>query len=113
MNMKPEHKRLWLEALRSGEYKQSVGLLRDHHGYCCLGVLAEVCGNPDGWKNSNTSIQRYNGRLGGLVPEEFGLGHYTQGQLQRMNDKQGKNFKQIADWVEKNISVEEEDIDAQ
>ena len=35
-------KRLWLEALRSGEYKQGRGLLRDGNKYCCLGVLCDI-----------------------------------------------------------------------
>lgn len=53
--MDPEIKELWLDALRSGEFKQSKGLLwgdiRDRHddptgelGYCCLGVLCKVMG---------------------------------------------------------------------
>ena len=40
--MKPEIKTLWLEALRSGEYKQIGGKLRKSSGYCCLGVLCEL-----------------------------------------------------------------------
>lgn len=32
----------WIHALRSGEYKQTRGVLRDKTGYCCLGVLADV-----------------------------------------------------------------------
>ena len=36
-------KKLWVEALRSGEYRQGVGMLRDKHGrYCCLGVLCDL-----------------------------------------------------------------------
>ncbi len=34
---------LWLEALRSGEYKQCSGILhKPEEGYCCLGVFARV-----------------------------------------------------------------------
>ncbi len=40
--MNPEVKSKWLAALRSGEYKQAKGLLRDHQGYCCLGVLQDI-----------------------------------------------------------------------
>lgn len=32
----------WLEALESGNYKQSEGFLKSPKGYCCLGVLCEV-----------------------------------------------------------------------
>lgn len=41
--MNPEAKRLWLEALRSGRYRQERGWLHlDGGGYCCLGVLCDV-----------------------------------------------------------------------
>lgn len=46
MKMNPEIKQKWLEALRSGQYKQGANYLRTEsaHGvcHCCLGVLAEV-----------------------------------------------------------------------
>jgi hypothetical protein len=32
-------KEKWVAALRSGEYKQTKGYLRNKKGYCCLGVL--------------------------------------------------------------------------
>lgn len=32
----------WIEALRSGEYPQTVGFLHDAKGYCCLGVACEI-----------------------------------------------------------------------
>ena len=34
--------RLWVEALRSGKYRQTTQCLHDRDGYCCLGVLCEV-----------------------------------------------------------------------
>lgn len=34
---------MWVEALRSGEFEQGVGKLKDGDGkYCCLGVACEV-----------------------------------------------------------------------
>lgn len=39
----------WLEALRSGKYKQARGRLRDESGaMCCLGVLCDLV-DPAGW----------------------------------------------------------------
>lgn len=35
-------KALWLDALRSGKYKQGQGRLRLDNEYCCLGVLCEL-----------------------------------------------------------------------
>lgn len=36
-------KELWIEALRSGDYKQGKGLLRNENDeFCCLGVLTNL-----------------------------------------------------------------------
>lgn len=42
--MNKEIKKKWIEALRSGEYRQGRGMLcsLDHHKYCCLGVLTDL-----------------------------------------------------------------------
>lgn len=41
--MKPEIEAQWLAALRSGEYEQGQGELRDaHNRFCCLGVLCDL-----------------------------------------------------------------------
>jgi hypothetical protein len=40
--MKTEVKAKWVEALRSGEYKQGKDRLRCEDTYCCLGVLADL-----------------------------------------------------------------------
>jgi hypothetical protein len=40
----PELKSKWIAALRSGEYKQGKGYLRDGDTWCCLGVLATIQG---------------------------------------------------------------------
>lgn len=41
--MNPEIKKRWLEALRSGKFKQGRGQLRDSRDQlCCLGVLCEL-----------------------------------------------------------------------
>jgi len=42
-NMNPKIKAEWVAALRSGQYQQSEGALRDANDkYCCLGVLCEI-----------------------------------------------------------------------
>lgn len=40
--MDPKIKAWWLEALRSGEYKQGTGYLRRGDKFCCLGVLCNL-----------------------------------------------------------------------
>jgi len=39
-----EHRKRWVEALRSGDYDQATGALRDAtlEGYCCLGVACDL-----------------------------------------------------------------------
>ena len=48
--MKPEIKKLWLEALRSGEYKQAQKFLgfrsTGQPERCCLGVLCDLSPRP-------------------------------------------------------------------
>jgi hypothetical protein len=37
-----ELKENWLNALKSGQYKQTGMMLKRDEGHCCLGVLAEI-----------------------------------------------------------------------
>lgn len=39
-----EHRKQWIEALRSGRFSQTREKLRDENGYCCLGVVCELAG---------------------------------------------------------------------
>lgn len=32
----------WIDALRSGEYKQTQGALQNNAGYCCMGVACKI-----------------------------------------------------------------------
>jgi len=42
--MKAEFKSKWLDALRSGQYRQGQGKLRNEgNEFCCLGVLLDKC----------------------------------------------------------------------
>lgn len=41
--LRPEVKKKWTEALRSGRFDQGAGQLRDlSDNYCCLGVLCQI-----------------------------------------------------------------------
>lgn len=44
-------RKTWVEALRSGNYKQTRGRLHAGGGYCCLGVLCEILYGPTAWGN--------------------------------------------------------------
>jgi hypothetical protein len=55
--MKPEIKQRWVEALRSGQYRQGTGALRAHGHYCCLGVLCDLAIQDEvlpGWEHFNS-----------------------------------------------------------
>jgi hypothetical protein len=40
--MNSQVKEKWVNALRSGEYQQGAGKLRNSDGFCCLGVLCDL-----------------------------------------------------------------------
>ena len=79
----------WVEALRSGEYKQARLMLEDDGRFCCLGVLCKVAGLDTG--DSGPTYRRLDKITGGY------------GQLVTLNDDQMKSFKQIARWIEVNL----------
>ncbi len=63
--MNRKWKKKWIEALKSGEYKQCQEKLRAKSGrrYCCLGVLADIA-DPEGWEKTR-SLKAYEHRGGG------------------------------------------------
>lgn len=60
--MNKDIKQEWVDALRSGEYKQTKGNLRTDSGFCCLGVLCDLYAKhkPACWKPSDcTGFNHY------------------------------------------------------
>lgn len=60
--MNPRVKQLWIEALRSGKFKQAQGRLKTENGYCCLGVLCELHRREVGgteWKRYSSEEGKY------------------------------------------------------
>lgn len=120
----------WVKALRSGEYEQGRGVLRDHNNrYCCLGVLCDLYAkekgkdwtlNPDrgAGYGSLYSIHHATGILPfevmewadikteeGLLPEAYPRASRTLPTLGAARDLTGLNdsgytFTAIADLVE-------------
>lgn len=53
--MNKQIKARWIKALRSGKYKQGVGVLRtEDNKYCCLGVLCDLHSKSTGTKWKKT-----------------------------------------------------------
>lgn len=117
--MKPKVKEKWLEALRSGEYKQTKKHLRDENGFCCLGVLCDIHAKETGgeWLGGDDAYtyQDWGGILppsvmewAGLdgadadLPETVRVGYETCGTLSSVNDA-GASFERIATIIEKQL----------
>ena len=105
--------RKWVEALRSGKYKQYQGALNYRDSYCCLGVACEVA-MANGVKLTKITAPRKLTRYGeagdiyALPPEVMkwlGIktphGSYPGTDLVRINDS-GAPFAEIADTIEEN-----------
>lgn len=111
--MNPEVKEKWLEALRSGRYKQGYSNLKNSDDqYCCLGVLCDLHGKETG----NEFTGRYYLRDRYSLPEEVVSWSGLSGpwaaipepindhnSLADMNDKFKFTFHQIADIIEKQL----------
>lgn len=108
--MNADLKTAWVEALRSGKYKQTQKFLRVDGGYCCLGVLCDISGEgtwaQDPW--SNSSGYSYEGefdteRLTPSMLHAFEISNEDAEALMEMNDKEGLSFSSIADYIEDNL----------
>lgn len=111
--MDANFKKLFVEKLRSGEYRQTMGGLRTTSGYCCLGVLCDISGLGR-WVEipGEASFMYYNATFdnefsGSILPDSIrsavGLTDDEQDHLWRLNDEEVLSFDQIADYVEVNI----------
>jgi hypothetical protein len=99
--MDSDLKKRWVEALRSGKYKQGRHDLRFRDAFCCLGVLLDL-NDPEGWLGFGQH-RLGNGEEAYIKhPGKFGVAGPTQRKLARMNDS-GKSFSEIADYIEANL----------
>ena len=94
--------KLWVKALRSGEYKQTKDSLKNRGGFCCLGVLCDLAakdGGGDWYRNEYRGYKSsppYN--IQKFIFNKFGSKFMSQ--LMCYNDN-GKSFEFIADKIEK------------
>ena len=109
--MKPDIKAQWLTALRSGDYQQGQGYLRQGDQYCCLGVLCDLYGKAVGpeWEAGLGSgwagIQAMHGQENTLsfkVQEWAGIDSPNPIDLAAMNDN-GSTFEELANIIEEGL----------
>ncbi len=99
-------KNKWIEALKSGEYKQGTGRLRKtDNRYCCLGVLCDVYAKTlnKEWRKANDFYFSFDGSYSSLSPtvEKWaGINVVKQSELIHLNDDERLTFDQIADHIE-------------
>jgi hypothetical protein len=89
---------VWLTALRSGSYKQTVGRLFSGRGYCCLGVYFAAHGEkvPKYEVEDGVDNAPFYERINKLAGEKF-----TE-DLIDLNDRRVK-FAKIADVIEEHF----------
>lgn len=109
----PENfKKKWVDALRSGKYKQSKRRLyatdknSGEVSYCCLGVAAHIVAGIQlehmDWCMLSTILHGHEK----VVPDElapFFSDSTTQHKLAQLNDVEDKSFGEIADYIEQNL----------
>lgn len=106
--MTAEMKAKWLEALRSGKYKQGQTFLRQANRYCCLGVLCDLDGA--GWISNGSPCPTYkssDGEVHVLLNDRINrlnIDRELCGRVSGKNDS-GESFDEIADWLEENLPV--------
>ena len=110
--MNQEIKAKWVAALRSGDYVQTEGRLKDVFGHCCLGVLCEISkkeggigieqnlSETDGDENLGATIQAWSGLLVADGTKVTIKGKFYS--LAGHNDE-GRTFAQIADAIEEQL----------
>lgn len=103
--MNKELKQKWVEALRSGKYKQGKEALRrcePEESFCCLGVLCDIV-DPHNWELVDLGdIYTHKGKSGypdREIARSVGLDDQFITNLAMANDN-GKSFEQIAARIE-------------
>jgi hypothetical protein len=123
-----EFRKQWLIDLRSDKYPQTTrGNLKDHQGYCCLGVAADQLGPKwvgknyrmipvleDGTLLSDGGIEtnRHSGKLSDEFLKRIGVNSGQATALMAKNDG-GDTFHQLADFIESDEFAQIRPIEAE
>jgi len=111
-------KKLWLEALRSGKYKQGRGQLKtDDNKFCCLGVLCDLHSKEFNreWKENDDylgcdlnlpiEVQKWAGleENAPIVKDSQNIDQHLDGFNDGIGSVKSRSFKQIANYIEKSL----------
>lgn len=115
--MKAERRQAWVDALRSGKYKQTQGKLHNSDdSFCCLGVLCDIT-DPTQWRVFGGAYLYSPGSSSLYLPENLRMeigGSDIEQILMEANDgkiryeRNPQYFEQIADLIEKIVPLTEE-----
>lgn len=111
--MRPDLKKEWIAALRSGDYLQGHGRLvrptrSGPEAFCCIGVLCNIAAERGygGWAGEVFVDEESMPNSGILKPSMLGwagLLAKQQETLILLNDARGASFDEIADHIEENL----------
>ena len=93
-------KKIWVAALKSGEYKQCQQFLAIEGKYCCLGVALLVNHNLETTFDGHFDAEDVSDWCNLLRDDH--LTYEVIDTLAKMNDS-GSSFNEIADWIEENL----------
>lgn len=120
--MKRAERDEWVAELRSGRRAQGFGALLDNEEReCCLGVKCSLDVEAERYRLMRGYyphseeyfyfIKHQPHKMIGMPDEDlltaWGLPEGQAYHLASLNDSEGKTFKEIADWIENNVLVEE------
>jgi hypothetical protein len=111
--MKKKIMQQWVNALRSGKFKQTKNKLHSPalNSYCCLGVLCEIAAKKGICKKQGKYFDFCDQTLPTKVLEWSGIksheGAYNYNNLSliELNDLAKQNFGQIANIIERNYKL--------
>lgn len=104
--MDKDIKAFWVDALRSGKYKQGKSFLSYDKKFCCLGVLCDVMAHPLWEHDWDCAAQIMLDDPWEIPPElrkKCKITRREQTKLIDLNDEENKTFPEIADWIEENL----------
>tara|TARA_B110000503_G_C7119843_1_gene401978 strand:- start:1197 stop:1697 length:501 start_codon:yes stop_codon:yes gene_type:complete len=99
-----KHFDMWIELLRNGKFRQTIGQLKTPQGaYCPLGLLAEHVLNIHIDQSGTFATMKKGDELGKMsaFPADL-IKHSEQEEINKWNDNDALSFKEIAELLERN-----------